>query len=358
MNSMVEKVSELREFYKDKTVFVTGHTGFKGSWLVALLNEFGANVVGASLFDRDEHKFFSMLVENGLNVDSHVMDVRDREIVSLIKETNPDLVFHLAAQPIVSVGYDDPYLTYTSNVIGTVNVLDGVRQVEKKVSVVNVTTDKVYRNYEKQEGYVETDELMGSDPYSSSKSCAELVSFSFEESFFKNSNKILSTVRAGNVIGGGDFSVNRIVPDLVNGMVNNVPVSIRNFDSIRPYEHVLDALYAYLLLGMEQYSDDSVKGAYNIGPDSQSLMTTKELVNYFESNSSIEIVDASEGEKFHETNVLTLNSNKFRLMFNWSPRWESKKAILDETFKWYSQWDNGYNVYNITMNQIREFLDV
>jgi CDP-glucose 4,6-dehydratase len=354
-----ERVPGLRDFYQGKKVLVTGHSGFKGSWLTALLTELGAEVVGISL-PLEGHELFKLLDSDRLPVTSHFMDIRDRSIVELIAAISPDVVFHLAAQPIVSVGYQDPYGTFTSNVIGTVNVLDGVRAVEKRVSVVNVTTDKVYRNYEKAEGYREGDELMGQDPYSASKSAAEVVAYSYQKSFFEPSpesaKKIMSTARAGNVIGGGDFSVDRIIPDLVAAWRWQEPLTVRNPESVRPYEHVLDAVFAYVILAAEQYATPALAGPYNIGPDSTSLMRTHELVDFFASRELVKAVYSDAPAAFKETHVLTLNSDKFRSAFAWKPEWESKDSILQHTLDWYSDWIAGYNATDITFKQIREFL--
>ena len=353
MNSTDNRVRDLNVFYSGKKVLNTGIHGFKGSWLAVLLRGFGANVVGVGV-QQEEALLYPLLKLNQSGVSSYDFDITRKLVSDLIEYEEPDIIFHLAAQPIVSVSYEDPYNTYMTNVIGTLNILEGIRKLTDKVSIINVTTDKVYRNYEKADGYSENEELMGSDPYSSSKSCVELLNFAYNESYFKNqqedSAKIISTVRAGNVIGGGDFATNRIIPDLIRGIKGSTPVSIRNFDSVRPYQHVLDAVFAY--------ERPEVAGAYNIGPDTQSLMKTREIVDYAVKNYGAKIIDDSAGETFHETNILTLNSNKFRNTFDWSPIWASKENILENTFKWYSSWIDRYNVKQVTVAQIKEFLNV
>jgi len=359
MLSNHKRVEELKAFYAGKNVVITGIQGFKGSWLAALLHELGAEVVGIGV-QQEEAVLYPLMNFEEMGINSYDFDINSKVVSDIIAFEEPDILFHLAAQPIVSVGYEDPYTTYLTNVMGTLNIFEGVRKTPKKMSIVNITTDKVYRNYEKSEGYKEDEELMGSDPYSSSKSCSEILSYSYNESYFKNdpNEKILSTVRAGNVIGGGDFAANRIVPDIVRALKNKSSVSIRNFDSVRPYQHVLDAVFAYVILAKEQYENPVVAGAYNIGPNPESIMKTKEISDFAHEKLKVEIIDASNGEKFHETNILTLDSSKFRETFDWAPEWETKEKILNKTFIWYLQWINGYNVNKITTTQIKEFLHV
>lgn len=361
MNSKADQVKFLRDFYKGKKVLVTGIHGFKGSWLALLLHELGAEVVGVGL-QAPDGGLFPLLRMEDLGIKVHSLDVRDQMVTQLIQEENPQVVLHLAAQPIVSVGYTDPYLTYSTNVLGTVNVLEGVRKLQGRVSMVNVTTDKVYQNVEKPEAYLEDDRLMGEDPYSSSKSCSELVSYTYRVSFFNGTEgenqKILSTCRAGNVIGGGDFALNRIIPDMARALASDSAVTIRNFDSIRPYEHALDALYAYVLLAARQWEDPSVAGAYNVGPNDESVMETRELVDFFVKHAGLKVIDGSEGKTFHEAHLLSLDSAKFRETFSWCPTWETKEEMLEKTLVWYRNWmTGGYNVTTMTTDQIKEFLN-
>lgn len=352
---------ELRSFYSGRKVLVTGGQGFKGSILLAILNEFGADVRNIGLL-RDDNLLFPM-IEDRINVDSSEIDVRDNDaVVKSIVDFQPDVVLHLAAQPIVSVGYSDPYLTFSSNVMGTVNVLDGVRKLDKKVSVVSVTSDKAFFNSENENGYVESDLLLGHDPYSASKSAAEHVIHSFKASYFDEtlgteSEKIVSAARAGNVIGGGDFSVNRLVPDMARALKAGEAVHIRNFDAMRPYEHALDAVYAYLILAAKQWDDSSLSGPYNIGPNDESLMRNGEVVAYFDDYSELKIVDDSNGQIFHETTILKLDSGKFRSTFDWEPTWASKNEILKPTFDWYSAWAAGEDMAEYTLKQVSEFVD-
>lgn len=359
-SSRTELVQELREFYRGRRVFLTGGQGFKGVILLALLHELGAEVTNIGL-TRDDNLLFPLL-EKQLNVKSSEVDVRDHDaVVQAIVESQADVVFHLAAQPIVSMGYADPYLTFSSNTMGTVNVLDGIRQLKHKTTAVIVTTDKAYFNAEQEEGYKEDALLLGHDPYSASKSAAEHAIYSFKKSYFDETlgtenELIVSPCRAGNVIGGGDFSLDRLVPDLARAMKSGVPVSIRNFDAVRPYEHVLDAVFAYVILAKKQWDDSSVAGAYNIGPNDESIMTNREVIDYFVNNGETPIQDDSGGKTFHETTILKLDSGKFRRAFQWEPHWASKSDILSKTFDWYAKWTAGADMAAFTQDQVREFL--
>ena len=269
------------EYYKGKTVLVTGHTGFKGSWLCVMLEMAGAKVVGYALPPEKDAVLFecSGAAERMVSVEG---DIRDRAHLQEVFHTyQPQVVFHLAAQPIVRESYKNPVNTYETNVMGTVNVLEAVRQCGSVRSFLNVTTDKVYKNNEWEWGYRETDELDGYDPYSNSKSCSELVTHSYEKSFLKDMDIAVSTARAGNVIGGGDFAADRIIPDCVRAVSGGKKIAVRNPHSTRPYQHVLEPLGAYLLIAEEQYQDSRKAGSYNVGPDDRSCLTTGELADLF-----------------------------------------------------------------------------
>lgn len=346
----------LKQRYQGKSVIVTGGFGFKGSWLAVLLRALGANVTIMGL-QKDTDVLSTILDHESLSIDALKVDVRDPKIQEEFERIKPDYVFHLAAQPIVLEGYKNPVETFSTNVMGTVNVLEAIRHLERPVSVVNVTTDKVYRDVQKDEGYVESDELRGLDPYSSSKSCSELVTFSYRTSYFEGTDVSVSTCRAGNVIGGGDFSADRIVPDLVAGRTNGTSVPVRNFKSVRPYEHVLDALHAYVILAARQADDHSLAGEYNVGPNDESLMTTHEIVKYAVRYTGVEIKDHSDPNAPHETAILKLDSSLFRKTFSWSPKYSSKEQILRETFNWYGCHRDGANPTAITLEQVRSFLN-
>ena len=272
---------ELMKFYKGKKVLVTGHTGFKGAWLSKILLEAGAEVTGYSLEPNTEPSLFKILnLENKLN--SIIGDIANLEkLKRIFEEYKPEIVFHLAAQPIVLDSYKEPVYTYMTNVMGTVNLLECVRESNTVKSVINVTTDKVYENMEWEWGYRENERLNGYDPYSNSKSCSELVTHSYKVSFFDDKKVAVSTVRAGNVIGGGDFANFRIIPDCVRAMENNKVIEIRNPNSTRPYQHVLEPLFAYLLIAKKQYEDYTYASSYNIGPSEEDCVTTEELVKIF-----------------------------------------------------------------------------
>ena len=268
----------LEEFYKGKRVLVTGHTGFKGSWLCRILTLAGAEVTGYSLNPPTDPSLFE-IAGIGTGLTSVIGDVRDLEhLEKAFEEARPEIVFHLAAQPIVRDSYKDPVYTYETNVMGTVHVLECIRRSGCVLSFLNVTTDKVYENREWEYGYRETDPLDGYDPYSNSKSCSELVTHSYRKSFFQDGSCAISTARAGNVIGGGDFANDRIIPDCVRAMKEGKPIGVRNPHSTRPFQLVLEPLAVYLTIAMAQWEDPSVQGYYNVGPDDCDCVTTGELV--------------------------------------------------------------------------------
>lgn len=354
MTTYSNQVAQLREAYSSKNVVITGGHGFKGYWFALLLHELGANVSIVGI--RSDYNYLKINLD-GIN--SYECDVTDPVVPKeLITSLDPDYLFHLAAQPLVSLGFEQPEMTFETNVMGTVRVLEAARNVAGPLSIVNVTTDKVYKDQKQSKGYIEDDVLMGIDPYSSSKSCSELVTFSYNESFFKGTEKIVSTCRAGNVLGGGDFAINRIVPDLARGLINNEPVTIRNFNSIRPYQHVLDALFAYALLAANQMKDPNIAGSYNVGPNEESILYTHEIVDYaVDSYPTLNIIDESSKEDFPETEILKLDSSKYRKTFDWSPHWASKEDILYNTFNWYNLLKSGKSDIDISLQQIRNFLN-
>ena len=318
------------KFYKGKKVFVTGHTGFKGTWLCRMLVNAGAVVTGYSLEPPTEPNLFSISgLENKMN--SVIGDVRDFEYMKKVfEEAQPEIVFHLAAQPIVRDSYKDPRYTYETNVMGTVNLLECVRLFPCVKSVLNVTTDKVYLNKEWSWGYRENEELDGFDPYSNSKSCSELVTHSYKNSFFSDNTVAVSTARAGNVIGGGDFANDRIIPDCVRAMAAGKSVSVRNPFSTRPYQHVLEPLAVYLMIAAKQYEDSSYQGYYNVGPDDCNCVTTGNLVDmfckYWGDNAAWE--NQAEKNAPHEANFLKLDCSKLKSTFGWKPKWN-----IDECMK-------------------------
>lgn len=353
-------MENILDFYKGKRVFLTGHTGFKGSWLSKMLAKAGAIVTGYSLDVPTEPSLFKIA-----NIESDIKSVLGdiRDMVSLKKafdETQPEIVFHLAAQPIVRDSYKDPVYTYETNVMGTVNILECVRQSHCVKSFLNVTTDKVYLNKEWNWGYRENEELDGYDPYSNSKSCSELVTHSYKRSFFtdKNGDAIvpISTARAGNVIGGGDFANDRIIPDCVRAIANGEDIIVRNPFSTRPYQHVLEPLYAYLVIAMKQYEDSSYADYYNVGPDDVDCFQTGALVDLF-------VKKWGEGIKWvnkydegpHEANFLKLDCSKLKATFGWTPRWNLDEA-MDKIVEWSKIWLAKGDVRECMDKQIAEFL--
>lgn len=319
----------MKNFYKNKKVLITGHTGFKGSWLSEILLQFGADVCGYSLESKDSSDLYSNLKLDN-NINSNIGDIRNYDnLRKIIKAFKPEIVFHLAAQPIVRESYRNPVYTYETNVMGTVNLLEAVRHCSSVRSVVNITTDKVYRNLNINKGYTETDYLCGQDPYSNSKSCSELVTYSYKKSFFDSENSpAISTARAGNVIGAGDFSRNRIIPDCVRAAFNKNKIEIRNPNSIRPYQYVLDCLYGYLLIGMKQYKDRNLSGSYNFGPSEEDCITTKEIVDKFCYIWGDGLgYYAKPDDSVYESEILMLDSKKSNNVLNWFPQYNIDDAM-------------------------------
>ena len=318
------------EFYKNKKVLITGHTGFKGAWLCRLLVNAGAAVTGYSLEPPTDPNLFEMAGLEGRMI-SVIGDIRDIEhLQQVFAETKPEVVLHLAAQPIVRDSYKDPRYTYETNVMGTVNLLECVRKTPSVRSVLNVTTDKVYHNNEWCWGYREDEPLDGFDPYSNSKSCSELVTHSYINSFFdKPESPAVSTARAGNVIGGGDFANDRIIPDCVRAMKAGKVIMVRNPYSTRPYQHVLEPLAVYLTIAQKQYEDKRHAGFYNIGPDDCDCVTTGELVDLFCKiwGNGAKWENQAEKNAPHEANFLKLDCSRIKSVFGWKPRWHIEECM-------------------------------
>ncbi len=332
----------INDFYRDKKVLITGHTGFKGSWMCRVLLNAGAYVSGYALKSADGPALYNMA--GMLAVDSHIGDICDLDhLMEVFDEVQPEIVIHMAAQPLVRESYKDPVGTYNTNVMGTVNVLECVRTHKSVKSFVNVTTDKVYLNREWEWGYRENEELNGYDPYSNSKSCSELVTQCYKNSFFKDMKDrdvAISTMRAGNVIGGGDFAKDRIIPDCVRAALKGEDITVRNPYSTRPYQHVLEPVMAYLMVAMRQYEDTSLAGNYNIGPDDRDCYTTGNIVELFcnewndiDPNANMTWINASEENAPHEANYLKLDCSRIKNTFGWKPVWNLETAI-EKTVLW------------------------
>lgn len=346
------------DFYKGKTVLITGHTGFKGSWLSLILSNLGANVVGYSLAPKKDNNLFSIL-QLDKKVTSIISDIRDKNFVnSIFGKYQPQIVFHLAAQPLVRDSYLAPHYTYDVNINGTLNVLDSVYKTRSVKSFVNVTTDKVYKNNETDRFFKEGDPLDGYDPYSNSKSCSDLITNCYKRCFLNDSNVAVSIVRAGNVIGGGDFSKDRIIPDCINAAIENKSIVIRNPNSIRPYQYVLEPLFAYLLIAREQYENKKISGTYNIGPNPKDCVTTKELVDMFckEWGNGSNWISKNDSNAPHEANFLKLDCEKIKTTFNWNPIFSISDAIK-KVCDWYKAYFSKKNILNLTLDQINEYQD-
>ena len=343
-------------FFKGKTILVTGHTGFKGSWLCKILINAGANVIGYALNPPTEPNLFSISKIESSMV-SIIGDIRDfNYLKQAFDRYRPELVIHLAAQPIVRDSYKEPRYTYETNVMGTVNVLECVRLTSSVKSFLNVTTDKVYYNGENPTHKFQEDEpLDGYDPYSNSKSCSELVTHCYKRSFFTNRNCAVSTARAGNVIGGGDFGNDRIVPDCIRAIQSGKEIVVRNPFSTRPYQHVLEPLFAYLQIIEEQYNDSTKQGHYNVGPDDSDCINTGALVTKICEawGNGVRWISKYDGGP-HEASFLQLNTDRIKKVFGWFPRWH-----IDDCVKKIIEWTKVYfeDVDSVPSEMDREIYD-
>ena len=352
-------IEQLKKTYDGKKVFLTGHTGFKGSWMLLILEWLGAEVCAYALAPEEEPSLYT-LVGGASRCKSIIGDIRDRQkMEKAILDFQPDFVFHLAAQALVRKSYESPLDTYEVNIMGTANLLDSIRRLEKKCNVIIITTDKVYENNEMGNPYKEDDPLGGYDPYSSSKACAEIVSSSYKRSFFHPDKyavhqKAIATARAGNVIGGGDWNKDRIIPDLIRSLEKGETLQVRSPNSVRPWQHVLEPLAGYLCLGVRLH-EDPVKyaQAYNFGPYPEDDLRVEDLVKkaieIWESGS---YVDASDPNAPHEAKLLTLDIEKAVNELQWKPKLNSAEAIK-LTLEWYKQYQG--NPAGLTLEQIEAY---
>ena len=344
-------------FYQGKRVLITGHTGFKGSWMTVILVNAGADVIGYSGCSKIGKRLFDLC---GIKEQiTHIKgDVRNLDyLLSVFKEYEPEIVIHMAAQPIVRDGYKDPVGTYSTNVMGTVNICEAIRQTPSVRSFLNVTTDKVYENKEWEWGYRETEPSDGYDPYSNSKSCSELVTHSYKKAFFTDGRVAVSTARAGNVIGGGDFATDRIIPDCIRAAIKGEDIIVRNLFSTRPYQHVLEPVYAYLMIAAMQYQDKKYASWYNVGPDDQDCFQTIALVDLFVKHwgDGVKWVNKFDGGP-HEAGFLKLDCSKLKTVFGWKPHWNLEKAV-EKVVEWSKVWVKGGDVRPIMDRQIEEFMN-
>lgn len=363
MENMVN-FQQLEQTYKGKKVFLTGHTGFKGAWMLKTLSLLGADVKGYALEPQSPNDLY-YIIEGEKLCESVIADLRDKKrLESEIVAFQPDFIFHLAAQPLVRLSYEIPAETFDVNVIGTANVLDGVKLLQKKCSVVLITTDKVYYNNEWEYPYRENDRLGGYDPYSASKACSELLIDSYRNSFFNTKNydrhlKGIAVARAGNVIGGGDWSKDRLIPDIVRSLIENKPVVIRNPNAVRPWQHVLEPIVGYLSLGMHlEKQPIEFAQAYNFGPESEDALSVEEMVKAaIESWGFGEYQIEHEANQPHEAGLLKLDISKVKSELNWMPKMNAKETVKF-TLDWYKNFKvDNFIVNDFTNLQISSFLN-
>lgn len=345
-------------FYKGKKVFITGHTGFKGSWLALWLLQLGAKIKGFALepYTKNDHFVVTYLASQ---IESVIGDIRDLDkLKSAVNNYKPDIVFHLAAQPLVRRSYVDPVFTYSTNIIGTVNILEAIRNCSSVISFLNVTSDKCYENVEKIEGYKEHEAMGGYDPYSSSKGCSELVTSAYRRSFFNGVNDgrevFIATARAGNVIGGGDWCQDRIMTDSINALANNKPIRLRNPDSTRPWQHVLEPLSGYLLLASQ--SDKKLVGGWNFGPDGIDNLSVRDVVKLvIKSWGSGVWEDISDPNSPHEAGLLNLDITKSKNGLKWKPVLSVEESV-DFTVGWYREFfENGGSMMSCSVGQLGSY---
>ncbi len=352
------EINHLLRLLSGRKILVTGHTGFKGSWLTIWLLKIGAKIIGYSLPPRTPKDNY---VLSGIKskIKEYLGDIRDKDtLFKVFRKEKPEIIFHLAAQPIVIDSYKLPHYTVETNVIGTTNIVEAFRRFDCPYILVVITTDKVYENYERKMGYKENDRLGGYDLYSASKASTEIIVNAYKKSFFNNNSKKIVTVRAGNIIGGGDWSPYRIVPDCIKSIEKNVPLRIRNPLSVRPWQFVLEPLFGYILLASKLLNDESnLIGSYNFGPNKNNHVTVESLVKkiiYYYGNGSY-IID-NNNIKYKETNYLALNTDKAKSLLGWNPKYDIDKTVK-KTVEWYLNYKNE-NIFDFCINQIKEYEDL
>jgi CDP-glucose 4,6-dehydratase len=345
------------EFWKGKHVLLTGHTGFKGAWLSLVLNHLGAKVTGISLPPNSNPNLFTLAKISGI-ANTHFVDIRESDKLSkIINKTNPEIIFHLAAQALVRPSYLDPLQTFSTNIMGTAHVLDSLRKIESVKVAVMVTTDKVYQNLEQIKPYQENDHLGGHDPYSASKAASELIISSYRDSFLLQHEISIASARAGNVIGGGDWSEDRLIPDAIRAWNLNRPLVIRKPKAIRPWQHVLEPLTGYLILAESLYKDKSLIGAYNFGSENTDTASVEQLVRLAQSlYPGSEVVIKNGDTDPHEAGLLLLDTSKAKTMLGVLPRWNLLTAV-NYTMKWYQAFSKGDSARNLCENDIDRFIN-
>lgn len=353
----MENLEINHNFWKGKSVFITGHTGFKGGWLSLWLTKLGAKVHGFSLSPEKLSFHNSVNIQEVIKSSTFSNILNIKKLNKAFEVADPSFVFHLAAQPLVIESFKNPVETFSTNFNGTLNLLEILRNTSNKIVLVNITSDKCYKNNNTGKPYIESDPLGGDDPYSSSKACSEILTNSYTKSFFKKSNVIISTVRAGNVIGGGDWAKHRIVPDIIRAFKNGNKLELRNPNSTRPWQHVLEPISGYIKLAQKMYiTGEEFSGAWNFGPNLSSSKNVKWIFNefskYFPNFDFVEIGN----ENYIESKKLSLNIDKSKKKLKWFPLWDIKKSIF-ETAVWYKRWMNNENLYDYSLSQISNYTD-
>ena len=348
------------KYWKNKKILITGHTGFKGSWLTIWLKSIGAEIIGYSKSIPTNPSLYEIAnVSDGIK--SFEGNIQNYEFLKeIINKHEPEIIFHMAAQSLVIKSYSDPIETFSTNVMGTVNLLYAIKETKKPQIVINVTSDKCYENNESLEGYKENDPMGGHDPYSSSKGCAELVTKSFRNSFFSSNpenNIALASVRAGNVLGGGDWAQNRLIPDIIRGIKNKENVKIRNPNSIRPWQHVMDPLHGYIQLAEKLKNDKTFSEGWNFGPDKNELKPVSWIIEKFNELWKGKINWEIESGKFHEANNLILNCEKAKTKLEWKSKINIDKT-LSLTIEWYEKYFDNEDMRKVTEEQIKKFQDL
>jgi CDP-glucose 4,6-dehydratase len=358
---MINNFKNLNKFWKNKKVFLTGHTGFKGSWFCILLNLLGAKVAGYSLKPNANLNLYDLAKLNKKIHKNIIGDIRDyNKLKKSIKDFSPDFVVHMAAQSLVRESYASPKYTYEVNTLGTVNILNILNELRFIKSALIITTDKVYFNNNKKNYYKENDFLGGLDPYSNSKSCAELAVNSYNRSFFKKKNIFVTTARAGNVIGGGDFSKDRILPDFFRSLLKSKKLVLRSPNSIRPWQHVIDPLYGYLLLLMKLYKKKTITSdGFNFGPKKSNNKSVNDVINLINKdfNNSVRVMrKANSLKSYHESKILMLNSDKSKKILSWQTKYNLEQSIK-LTSSWFKEFFAKKNIFKVTQKQIINYFD-
>ncbi len=347
----------LVEFYKNKKVFVTGHTGFKGSWLCFFLNNLGAETCGYSLEPDNSYQSLYNLLNANENYSFNSRDIRDFENLNIsINEFSPDIVFHLAAQPLVIKSYENPIETFSTNIMGTSNLLEICKSSKSIKAIINVTSDKCYENKNTNKLYTENDRLGGSDPYSASKACAEIINFSYQKSFYNGSKIGLASARAGNVLGGGDFSDNRLIPDIIRSLSSKNKLIIRSPKSTRPWQHVFDVIYGYIILGKKLYENPlKFSSSYNFSPNVENCITVEEILSKI--NKLLKIDYSIKPGKFYEANLLMLDSKKAKKELNWYPIYDIDNT-LKKSVEWYNDFMQNKNIVKKSLSQYKKYMEL